>query len=223
VRRSKIRKPKTPKAPRKGAYNLPNDSDIEKINKEILKHSKSLDEDGRPKPLTENQLKQLIRSAVRQKWMYCPSKLSFLAKAAVPDYDETTRRRMKYQCNICKEWFTATQVQVDHIKQEESFSSLEDALTWAGSILNAGGDEDLQILCEYDHSIKTLLDGCGRDFRDPEDWAWGVLEKQVNEVCRGTGCPEKKWLEERGVVPGKNLKTRREQIIECLKEEAHNV
>jgi len=213
MRKKITRKPKSPKNPRKGKYNIPNEDDIKKHEAILEKLGKPLDKDGRPKPLTENQLKQLIRSAVRQKWMHCNAKLHFLNSKAVFDFDEDTRRRKKWLCNICSEWYGGSEVQVDHRRQEETFTSLEDALPWASSILDAGGDEDLQIACIPCHSIKSLLDSLGMDYRDPEMWEWGKVEKEVIAICKGD---EKQWLSERGVVPGSNAKIRRGQVREYL-------
>lgn len=150
-------KEKKPRVKREGIYNIPNDADILKINTSIENHCKSLDENGRPKPLTENHLKNIIRSAVREKWMYCHNKLAFFEKQLVPDYDPNTRRLFKIQCNICKNWFNKTDIEIDHKIQNVSFIELKDAFEWASSILNAGGD-DLQALCVPCHEIKTLAD-----------------------------------------------------------------
>lgn len=212
-KKSSVAKPK-----REGDYNIPNEAELAKLQKDIEKHSKHLDENGRPPPLTENEYKQLIRSAVREKWMYCDSKLAFLLKNAEPDYDTNTRRRMKWQCHICKEWYNRTEVEIDHHFQEETFRTVEDGFKWASSILNAGGD-DLNVLCVADHSVKTLLDGLKLDYTDPVVWQWGKMEKAINDVFRGSKCPEKKWLQDRGVVPGKNNDVRRQQVKQILEQE----
>jgi hypothetical protein len=91
-------------------------------------------------------------------------------------------------------------------------------MPWASSILNAGGYEDLQILCCPDHDCKTLIESSGKDYTDPVVWQWGKMEKAINDVFRGSKCPEKKWLQDRGVVPGKNNEIRRQQVSLILRE-----
>lgn len=163
-----IKRPRKDK--RKGVkrkhHNIPDEIDVEIKYQEYLKHSKGLDEDGRPKPLTENQLKQLIRSAVRKKWMSCSSKLAFLEKHRIPDTDPNSRRIWKWQCNHCKEFFGLDEVNVDHRYQEETFTELSQAFAWASSLLNAGGDEDLQVLCVPDHEVKSHCDSTGLSWED---------------------------------------------------------
>ena len=107
--------------------------------------------------MTQAQKMTLIRSAIREKWMYAPNKLAYLDMKTVPDYSPNTRRRFKIQCEGCKEWFTKVQVQVDHIIGEHSLKSLEDFDTFVESILYVGFD-DLQILCTDCHSIKGAME-----------------------------------------------------------------
>ena len=128
-------------------HNIPDSIDVDIKHQDYLKFSKTLDEDGRPKPLTENQLKQLIRGAVRKKWMSHNAKLAFIESKREGDTDPNSRRIWKWKCNHCGEYFGLNDINVDHISQEESFTDLGQALSWASSILNAGGDLDLQILC----------------------------------------------------------------------------
>jgi replication initiation and membrane attachment protein DnaB len=153
------------KRPKREPYNVPDQYDLDKKQADIEKLSKSLDEEGRSKPLTENQLKALIRSAIRKKWMSSNQKLAFLESSLVPDYDVNTRRLWKVQCNICKCWFKKTEVEVDHIIPTTGYTSLEDSYRFAQEILNKGG-EDLQILCTEDHSIKTLSETLDISFEE---------------------------------------------------------
>ena len=147
-----------PKAKRTGAYNIPNEDDLEKLRKSLESYMKKLDEEGNVlKKMTHSQKMSLIRGAIREKWMYAPNKLAFLEMNAVPDYDPNTRRRFKWQCNCCKEWFTKAQVQVDHIIGEHSLKDLEDFDSFVESILyvNFSG---LQILCIDCHDIKSACE-----------------------------------------------------------------
>lgn len=215
VIRKKSKKPKTDK--RKGSKraisNIPDQIDIDIKYQEYLKFSKTLDENGRPKPLTENQLKQLIRSAVRKKWMSANSKLAFLESKREPDLDINSRRIWKWKCSHCGGYFGLGEINVDHISQEETFTDLDQAMLWASSILNAGGTEDLQILCVPDHEIKTHVDETGLSWED------AVLDKNAIAWLANKSLNHQQFLIDKGYSKEdtSNLKKRRACYIEYLK------
>ena len=203
--------------------NLPDEIDAKLLAIEIGKLSKGLDEKGRPPPLTENKMKAIIRDAVRKKWMSCPSKLAFLESKGEWDYDPTERRLRKWCCNICKEYFTKTAVQVDHIKQEESFLDLgASIMNWGGAILNAGGEEDLQIVCIECHGIKSQCDSMGLDFTNPEDWEIARKEKMYLawKKEQKTALNQKNFLLKKGFTEEqvKNAEGRRESYLLMITE-----
>lgn len=219
-RKPKVKLPRVDK--RNGAKreksNIPDELDIilqnEKINKLIatlLEDGRRKDAKGNFKPVTENELKQLIRSAVRKRWMAHPTKLSFMEMGKVPDLDPKSRTRFRIQCNICQGWFKDTDVQCDHIKGENSFTSLSEALQWMSSILDVGYD-DLQRLCLECHSTKTHMEATGLSFEEAK------IDKQTITIQKVKGG-DVKWLEARDIAPGKNSKIRKQQIIDKLKEE----
>lgn len=196
------RKASKRKDPRNGVKrknnNLPDALDLEIWAAKVAKLDKGLDENGKPVPLTENALKQIIRGAVREKWMYQNSKLHFLESKKEADMRPETRTRGVWGCTICKGKFKSDEVNVDHISQEESFTSLDDIMSWASSILNAGGSDELQILCIPCHDIKSHVDKTGLSWEeatlDKKAIAW--LKPAVNKVgaqkskLRGWGFTE---------------------------------
>ena len=196
-------------------YNVPDKIDLALLREKIDSLSKTLDENGRAKPLTEKALMGLIRSAVRKKWMSCNSKLAVLEACKEPDYDVNSRSRFRIKCKMCEESFVSTDINIDHITQEASFTKLEDAFEWASSILNAGGLEDLQPLCVPCHHIKTHMDA--NDFTYEE----AVLDKEAIKVQDKknpkTKGDDKGWLKKRGVVPESNATKRRKQIVDYLR------
>lgn len=210
--RRKRKAPSTRKDKRGGVarenYNVPDELDLQILQDTITKLSKSLDSEGKPKPLTEKQFIQMIRSAVREKWMHCDAKLAKLNSCKEPDLDPNSRTRFKITCNKCKNKFKADEVEVDHIKQEESFTCIKDAFKWASSILNAGGD-DLQCLCKECHAIKThmeLLD-C--------TWEEAIADKEAIRIQKIKGY-DKEWLTSMGLIPESNSHKRRQQIVNYL-------
>lgn len=146
------------KKKREGAFNLPNDEELEKLKKDTEKFQKQLDEYGVPlKRMTQSQLMGLIRSAIREKWMYANNKLAYLHMGIEPDFDKNTRRRFKVQCEMCGEWFSKGDICIDHKVGEHSLKSLEDFESFVESILYVGYD-DLQRLCSTCHDLKTAME-----------------------------------------------------------------
>ncbi len=160
--------------PRKGVkrekYNIPDELDVKLKREKVESLGKTLLEGNKAKPTTDNQIKQLFRSAVRLRWMHYPCKLAFLESKATPDYDENTRRLWKWQCNQCKGWFNKGEVEVDHIKGGgRDFETMCDAPEYARGILDISFD-DLQILCSDKqrgcHVVKSHSEVTGLSFED---------------------------------------------------------
>ena len=93
------------------------------------------------------------RSFVRFAWSKSIFRLHFLsqhAKKVKNDNPRSVKRFpyvTKYECNICKGLFTANAIELDHIKDENSMKSLEDATTFFKNIAFPAYS-DLQILCK---------------------------------------------------------------------------
>ena len=200
----------------------PNKKDYDSWNRILKKTSVGLLEDGSPKrKMDENSAKAFFRSAVRKKWMHCFTKLNFLESSRIPDEDPTTRRKWKYQCNICKQYFIKDHVDVDHIEGEKSFTEWNQAFEYASSILDVGR-EDLQLLCNGDsgtncHATKGTCERLGLDWRNEEQWLQGKFEQKFNRLmdseCK-KAQQQKNWLNARGIVPDRNEKLRKVQIRE---------
>ena len=152
-------------------YNIPDTVDLELKQAKVDKLSTSLIDGVQAKPLTDNQIKQLFREAVRKKWMHCKVKLSFLEKMKEPDEDPDTRRLWKWQCSICKGYFSSDEVEVDHKDSggDRHFETMAEAPEYARGILDVCHD-DLQILCSDKevgcHPIKSHAERYGMTFED---------------------------------------------------------
>jgi hypothetical protein len=210
----------------------PNKKDYDSWQK-ILKQKKvGLLEDGSPKrKMDEHSAKAFFRSAVRKRWMHCNAKLYFLESQRIPDEDPTSRRKWKYRCSICKQFFSKEHVDVDHIEGEKSFTEWDQAFTYASSILDVGTN-DLQLLCNADsgtncHATKSTCERLGLDWTDAKQWGVGKFEQKFNRIMDGE-CKkaqgQKDWIATRGLVPDKNEELRKNQIRELLtKEEINHV
>jgi len=195
---------------------VPKQTDKEKVKKKLDGLLKKLNPDGSPKrPMDDNLAKGLMRDAVRKKWMYCPTKISFLLLNRLPDEDPTTRRIWKYQCNKCKQYFKEGDVNVDHKFGEKQFVEWDQAQQYASSILDVCFD-DLQLLCIPDHKTKTRCEQLGLDWTTEEGWRLGLLEQEFTRIVESKAKGQKDWLIEKGVTPESNEDKRKVQIREVL-------
>lgn len=135
----------------------PTKEDIRKRQEKLDKLLKGLNEDG---SMPEGKLCTQLRSAVRQVWMYHPTKLSFMMKKSFPDMDMTTRTKWLIPCSMCKNNFKLTDVACDHKKGEHSLKTFDDLIDFANSILGVSHD-DLDILCHNCHNCKTFSERYG--------------------------------------------------------------
>ena len=173
-------------------YNIPDDIDLKIKHNELTDLMKGLDDDGFKEKYNEKKLISILRSAIRKEWMKDKTKLAFLTSKLIPDYEESNRRLWKMECDCCKKEFKKDEVEVDHIKGESTFTSLNDLWSFAESILNIGFD-DLQVLCKPCHGIKTHAERYDLTFEqavvDKQAIAW---QKELNAV------QQKAFLEEKG-------------------------
>ena len=106
--------------------------------------------------MTEAAFWSMIRSALRQKsrWWKPVSQCRELAKR---EYKGTNKRqRWEYQCNKCKKWFKATDINVDHIKPAGSLNCAADLPLFVETLFCEV--DNLQVLCTTCHNKKTQLE-----------------------------------------------------------------
>lgn len=187
---------------------IPSQLDIKKREDKLKEFMKKLNEDGSPQ---EKHVVAVVRSAIRSAWMKSDVKLAYLYSRTIPDLDDGTRTKWLVQCEICGEHFKLTDIQVDHRKGNHSFTKVEDFENYFNNILMVGFD-DLQILCEPDHQIKSYAEKMGISFEESR------LEKTIIELCKSK--KDKSFLVEHGITPSSNAKLRKEQIREVLSNES---
>ena len=194
----------------------PSSIEKQKVEAKLQGFLKKLNPDGSPKKVfDENKAKELMRSAVRDKWMYCPTKLAFLLKSRIPDMDNSTRTKWLQKCAKCGGHFKEVDINVDHIEGEISFTEWSDAEHYAASILNVKFSE-LQILCIPDHKTKSRAEALGLDWRTEEGWDTTLAEQAITRINELKATPQKQWLQSKGLVPGPNLEQRKKQIRTLL-------
>jgi hypothetical protein len=194
----------------------PSQIEISKVQKKLDGFLKKLNPDGSPKrPMDDNLAKQLMRKAVRDTWLYSPTKLAFLLRSREIDSDPKTRRKWKYKCAICDKYFALTEVNADHIKGEIPFTEWSGAQRYAASVHDVTFD-DLQILCIPDHKTKSRCEALGLDWTTPEGWNQGLLEQEFTKIVDSKAKGQKDWLLSKGVEPMGNEEQRKIQIRQEL-------
>lgn len=128
--------------------------------------------------MTESAYLAWIRSCLRSKSLRWKPRTDCLEAARRPYKGPNKRQKYEYQCAICKEWYKADDVVVDHYPEE------------AGSILCA---EDIgpfaeRLFCEVDN-LRCLDVWCHRVWtyqssHEGCSWEEAVLEIRVNDALK---------------------------------------
>ena len=195
----------------------PNSKDkaLAKKRKETL--AKKLLPDGSPKrKMDDNLAKELFRSAVRKRWMFCPQKLYFKELMRLEDNRPETRTKWVWKCKKCEDLVKDNHFDVDHKDGNIPFTEWDTARDYASSIFDKGFD-DFQILCNDKavnncHATKTRAEALGIDWTTEEGWNLTLKEQEFTRVCKLKAEQQKKFLLDNGVEPGKNIEVRKKQI-----------
>lgn len=145
------------------------------------------------------------RSFVRFAWSKSIFRLDFLNKQSKKIKNDNPRSAKrfpyvtKYECNICKGLFSSNAIELDHVKDENSMRTLEDATTFFKNIAFPAYS-DLQILCKDKkkkvngkntivsfgcHGIKTYASRYGVSFEQAR------IEKQFIQIKKDKNIVDK--------------------------------
>lgn len=175
----------------------------------------------------EQQFLQWLRGKVRSIWTDHPVRNGYL--------DEKTERKPigrktvnnpngqlvnAIPCEICGCWVKKSKPKgqrtadynVDHLIGGEGFTNSEEFFEWMTRQLWVTSD-CIRTLCTPCHKVVNIMQSHNLTFEQAK------IEKKTIEICKGD---DKKWLQSRGIVPGKNAKIRRNQIREVLLNEHSN-
>jgi len=102
---------------------------------------------------TEAQFWGAVRSALRNKFTWWKP-MREAKEAARRPYKGAGRQKWEFQCNTCKGWYMAKEVQVDHIVPCGSLKCPEDIEGFLDR-MTPESPEAFQVLCKPCHQIKT--------------------------------------------------------------------
>lgn len=168
--------------------------------------------------MTESAYLAWIRSALRSKSLRWPPRASALELARRAYKGPRKQQKWEYQCAICKKWYTAKEVVVDHFPVAAgSILSVEDIGPFANNLYCEV--DNLRVLDKVCHDIHTLAEKNGISFEDAR------LLKQVLETMK---LPTKEILaicKEHGYNTSKltNAAKRKAAITEIINKEKTNV
>lgn len=190
--------------------------DIRKKQEQLAKQLKNIcNETGRPR---EKDVIAVVRSAVRKAWMRAPTKLSLLMMNAVhvEDVPEelrppklTKNTKWLYKCAIEGTYHIGSQVEVDHIRGENSLKGYEDMVDFTRSILDVQWS-DLRILSKEAHAIVTYAERYSLTYEQAKK------EKEVIAIMNSGIVKQKAFLKKHGVTPASTIDKRREQIRDVM-------
>lgn len=157
-----------------------------------------------------------VRGGIRRGlWMRNPIRIKYMnsVKRQIPN--PSTRKGAKptvfgATCEICKNEFPMSKIEIDHIDGNHSLKSLDDISTFISSIVMVDTD-DLQAVCKECHSIKSYSDKNNISMEEAE-----AIKKAIAIM---NSKKEKEWLGDRGITPASTQKNRRIQVEEALLNE----
>lgn len=163
---------------------------------------------------TRSAFMSFLRGGIRRAlWNRSPIKLEFIKQNRRKIKNPNPRGKVETvwggTCALTGKEFPLNQLEVDHVVGNHSLNNLEDIQSFIENIVLVSFD-DLQFVSKDAHRVKSLADKMGISFND------AYVEKQAIQICKGDS---KQWLLDKGVQPTSNAKSRREQIVEILKNE----
>lgn len=143
---------------------------------------------------TKSAFMSFIRGGIRRGlWEKNPIKLQFIKdnRQRVPLGKQTEKNPEGLvwggQCNICKELFKQSALQVDHLSGENSLKDIDDIQTFIENIVLVS-ESDLQLVCKRCHKLKGLCERRGITLEE------GMLEQKVIEFGKKKVDEQKKIL-----------------------------
>lgn len=162
--------------------------------------------------MTESQFLAWVRSALRSKSLRWPPRNTCLELARRPYKGPNKRQKWEYECAICKNYFNAKEVAVDHYPKEAgSILSVADVGEFVNNLYCEV--DNLRCLCKECHDIHTLASKNGITFKEAR------IEKEILAIMK---WPKKKidsYCEEHGYSGTTNDVKRKAAVSAILKGE----
>lgn len=149
-----------------------------------------------------------LRGILRKGWSKSPVKLEFIKQNRQRILNEKGKEVWGGTCNVCKKQFVSKNMNVDHIVDAGKLTEMDDVVPFIKKLLMCS-KSNLQYVCIPCHKIKNHSLRKGINIEDAK------AEKEAISIIKNK--KDKEFLIEKGIIPEKNAKLRREQIISFLK------
>ena len=178
--------------------------------------------------INDKEVLSSVRTMIRSTWGDSIFKTEFLKSNSVLIKNTNTRSMKrfpmvrKYQCAICKEYFSGTEVELDHLDSENALTEYEHINDFFKTIVLTSPDK-LQVLCKDKktkklgvtrfgcHGIKTYQERYNVSFEQ------ALAEKKAIKLIKDK--VDKQFLIDHNVTPESTQARRRQQIVEVLMKE----
>ena len=178
--------------------------------------------------IDDKEVLSSVRTMIRSTWGDSIFKTEFLKRNSVLIKNTNTRSMKrfpmvrKYQCAICKEYFSGTEVELDHLVSENALTEYEHINDFFKTIVLTSPDK-LQVLCKDKktkklgvtrfgcHGIKTYQERYNVSFEQ------ALAEKKAIKLIKDK--VDKQFLIDHNVTPESTQARRRQQIVEVLMKE----
>lgn len=182
--------------------------------------------------ISDKEVLSSVRTMIRSTWGDSIFKTEFLKRNSVLIKNTNTRSMKrfpmvrKYQCAICKEYFSGTEVELDHLDSENALTEYEHINDFFKTIVLTSPDK-LQVLCKDKktkklgvtrfgcHGIKTYQERYNVPFEQ------ALAEKKAIKLIKDK--VDKQFLIDHNVTPESTQTRRRQQIVEVLMKEKEDV
>ena len=178
--------------------------------------------------ISDKEVLSSVRTMIRSMWGDSVFKADFLKKKSILIENTNNRSKKrypmvrKYRCAICGELFGSTEIELDHLVDENSLTSYEHINDFMTNIVLTSPDK-LQILCKDKktkkdgvirfgcHSLKTYSSRYGVDFDTAraEKEAKQLVDKKL----------DKQFLIDHNIEVGSTQALRRKAIVEYKLEQ----
>lgn len=159
---------------------------------------------------SEKDFLNWLRSQTRRIWSRHPVKISYkVGRRFKSPIGKNDKEVWACHCEMCNELVRSSDTEIDHMIAGGSFDSWETYTQWAKRILWVTL-EDIRELCKDCHEVVTLSQKLGITLEESR------VEKSVLKIIKEK--KDKQFLEEKGIKPASNAKTRREQLREYFND-----
>lgn len=168
-------------------------------------------EDPRTPWKTKSSFMSYIRGCLRSAWNKHPVKLAVLKnnRKQIPNPNPRGNKKTVwgFECPLCGKEDVIKNAQVDHIKPAGTLSDISDIQQFAENLLVVV-EEDLRLICKDCNSALAYADKSGLTFDEAKATKEAIaIQKEKRDV---------EFLEDVGLIPASNAKSRREQIVRYI-------